>query len=74
MRAIERTQVFNPERKEERVVIIATTTPATLPKTGVNVDNMPDDAYVSCGSVLLALDTSKKYVANEAGTFVEWAG
>ena len=72
MKAIEREPVFNPERKEERVVIIATSTPATLPTDGSTVTDMPDDVYVACGSVLIALDTSKKYIANEAGVFVEW--
>lgn len=55
-----------------RCVILADTTPATLPTTGENVDGLSDNMKIAPGSVLLCLDTSKKYIMSEAGTFTEW--
>lgn len=59
---------------ERRVVLVADVTPDTLPTTGAGVSNLPDDVTFAPGSVLMALDTSSRYIANESGEFVLWEG
>lgn len=57
---------------EKRVVIIADSTPSTLPTTGENVDGLDDFTKIATGSILLVLSTSKKYIADETGHFKMW--
>lgn len=56
----------------KRVVILADSTPATFPTTGEGVDGLDDFTKIAPGSTLLALDTSKVYIANETGHFQLW--
>lgn len=54
-----------------REMILATTTPATLPLTGENVEGLADTAKLGNGSVLMDLQASKKYVLC-ADNWFEW--
>ena len=55
-----------------RVVLLSDTTPGTLPTSGANVDNLPDNVEFAPGSTLICLDTSSKYIAGEDGSFKKW--
>lgn len=53
-------------------VILADTTPEPLPTSGLGVDGMTDDQVFAPFSLLyvVADETNKVYIANEAGAFV----
>ena len=56
-----------------RCLLLADETPETLPTTGVGVDALPDSVKLDGGSVLLALDTSSKYVlGNDGAIWHKW--
>lgn len=53
-------------------VVVADTTPATLPTTGANVEGMsPDDVFAPMSVLYVVADVEAKvYIANESGVFV----
>lgn len=65
-----------PEKRnfgtEERVVIQADSAPATMPTTGRGVTGLPDGCTILPGSIMYVLATSKTYIMNSEGTWVEW--
>ena len=51
------------------VLVVSSTTPASLNITGADVDGLKDDYVLAAGSVLVT--PSKNYIAFEDGTFTE---
>ena len=71
MICLDQVKLYGEEDKR-RVVIQSDTAPATMPTTGEGVDGLADTATIAPGSILLVLATSKKYLMNSVGTWVEW--
>lgn len=54
-------------------VILADETPDAFPVDGSTVDGLPDTALIDSGSVLIALDTSSKYIlGSDKTTWHKW--
>lgn len=53
------------------VLVVSSTTPASLNITGADVDGLKDDYVLAAGSVLVT--PSKNYIAFEDGVFTEKA-
>ena len=53
------------------VLVVSSTTPASLTITGADVDGLKDDYVLAAGSVLVT--PSKNYIAFEDGVFTEKA-
>lgn len=51
------------------VLVVSSTTPASLNITGADVDGLKDDYILAAGSVIVT--PSKNYIAFEDGTFTE---
>ncbi len=49
--------------------ILADTDPATLPKTGANVDGLTENDIFAPFSLLFVIAGSKVYIADESGEF-----
>ena len=55
--------------KKGIVLVVSSTTPASLNITGADVDGLPSDYVLAAGSVLVT--PSKNYIAFVDGTFTE---
>lgn len=51
--------------------IYSSTTPATMPTTGENVEGLENEAVLDPGTTLYIINSATVYMMNEEGTFVE---